>query len=109
MYARAGACNNNGRQDVEAFTRAGILHAVRDAWVNPFAAAGRPGRPRERHDELVLKIAVFQEFHDDGLQTSTTSLYTEIVRVASQPPLLQLPLAELTFPCLCEFRVRPRC
>ena len=30
-----GACNNNGRQDVEAFTRAGILYAVPSTRFSP--------------------------------------------------------------------------
>ena len=105
MHARAFATTAaRGRQDVQGFTRGGILHAVRDAWLNPIAAVGRlgrPGRPRERPDELVLKIAVFEEFHDDGLQTRTLSRHNEFSRVVSWwPHLLHLTVAALTFPCL---------
>jgi hypothetical protein len=83
-----------GLQDVEGLTRADILHAVRDAWLNPIAPAGHAGnsgRRREQPGDLVLKIAVFQEFHGDGLQRRTAWLHVHMVCAACWPRLKESP------------------
>ena len=51
-------------EDVTQMSRAGLLDCVLDSWERPLTTGA--GRPRESAEELVKKVVVYEEAHNDG-------------------------------------------